>query len=79
MAIHGYVRPLPIAGGAGPAQFVVLAHRKTTTTNLTTLARHHEGFRANGFVSPSQNKLVTIAGSLGCRPEVGFAIFGESR
>jgi hypothetical protein len=77
VAIRGYVRPLPEAGD-GPAQFVVLGHRRTTTTNLNTLVQRHEGFRAGGFVNPPQNGLVTIAGSLRCQPQVGFLIFGAS-
>ncbi len=73
VAVRAYVRPVP-TGGDGPAQFIVLADRTTTTTNLTTLARRHEGFRAGGFASPPANRLVTIAGSLACRPQVGISI-----
>jgi hypothetical protein len=77
VAVRAYVHGIP-SGSDGPAEFIVLAH-PTLTTNLTALTQHHEGFRANGFVSPSQNRLVTIAGSLACRPQVGFAIFGASK
>lgn len=78
VAVRGYLRGV-FTGSAGPAQFVVLAHRRTTTTNPTTLARRHEGFRAFGFMNLPENKLVTIVGGLGCRPEVGFGIVSPSR
>lgn len=47
VAVRGYVRGV-FTGGAGPAQFVVLAHSDATTISLTLLARRHEGLAAHG-------------------------------
>jgi hypothetical protein len=78
VAIRGYLRGLP-TGGDGPAQFVVLARRNAPITNLIWLAQRHLGFLAVGFVSPPQNRLIIMAGHLGCRPRVGFEILSASK